>query len=72
MKYIIMDQIINGDLFTEEYDDKNKAIKEADRLWDQLSDYDKNRRDFFHVLESVNPDIDAINHFDGNPIYILK
>ena len=26
----------------------------------------------FYVLESVNPDEDADDHFDGNPIFTLK
>lgn len=68
MKYIIMDEA-NGDLFNKEFETAEEAIKEANAEWEHLSAYDKKNRSAFYVLESVNPDEEAENHFDGN---ILK
>ena len=72
MLYIVCDQVKNGDLFTEEFDDLEKAVKAANRDWEHMSDYDKNRREAFYVLESANPDESAENHFDGDPVIVLK
>lgn len=66
MKYIVMDQIMNGDLFTEEFDTVDEAIETGEAEWEHLSRVDKNRRISFFVLESANPDVDAENHLDGN------
>lgn len=71
MKYILIDTV-NGDMFNEEFDSKDEALKAADSEWNHLSEYDKNRRDEFYVLESVNPDEDAENHFDGDVIKTYK
>ena len=35
MKYIVMDQIKNGDLFTSEFETLEEAIKAADRDWNR-------------------------------------
>lgn len=64
MKYILID-IVNGDMFNKEFDSEDEALKAAGSEWNHLSEYDKNRRDAFYVLESANPDEDAENHFDG-------
>ena len=66
MKYIVMDQIMNGDLFTEEFDTVDEAIEAGEAEWEHLSKVDKNRRISFFVLESANPDVDAENHLDGD------
>lgn len=68
MKYVILDQIKDGDLFTLECDDKDEALKAAERGWNNLSDHDKGRREFYMVLESVDPDTDAENHLDGDVV----
>lgn len=67
MKYIIVDNK-DGDLFTTEFNTAEEAIKEADKQFNYLTEHDKKHRQAFYVLESVNPDEDADNHFDGNPI----
>ncbi len=67
MKYIICDARDNGNYFTEEYDNKEEAIKEADKEWDRYkTDEEKRHTVEFYVLESANPDENAENHFDGN------
>ena len=68
MKYILMDQIKNGDLFTKEFNNLDEAIKAGETDFNHLSEYDKNRREYFFVLETVNPDENAMNHYDGNPV----
>lgn len=67
MKYIVIDQT-KTDWFTTEFDNKEDAIKEADYQFSKLTKNDLKRREDFYVLESVNPDEDADNHFDGDVI----
>ena len=71
MKYVIIDDC-GTDLYTEEFNDKEKAVNQAICKWNRLSDHDKNRRMAFFVLESVNPDEEAEDHLDGTPILTLK
>lgn len=66
MKYIVMDQIMNGDLFTEEFDTVDEALEYGEAEWEHLSKVDKNRRTSYILLESANPDEDAENHLDGD------
>ena len=66
MKYIVMDQIMNGDLFTEEFDTVDEALEYGEAEWEHLSEVDKDRRESFILLESANPDEDAENHLDGD------
>ena len=70
MRYIVIDRQRNGegDWFTEEFEDREKAISKAEYGWNHLADREKKGREIL-VLESVNPDEDADNHFDGTPIW---
>lgn len=65
MKYIIMD-FKDGDFFTDEFDTKEEALQEAKEQWEQLTEHDQQRRTAFYVLESINPDEDALDHYDGD------
>ena len=65
MKYIVMD-FKNGDFFTDEFDNKEEALQEAEEQWNQLTECDQKRRTAFYVLESVNPDEEAPDHYDGD------
>lgn len=67
MKYIIMDYA-DGDCFTDEFNSKQEALREAREQWEQLTEHDQQRRTEFYVLESVNPDEDAPDHYDGEII----
>lgn len=67
MKYIIIDEK-NGDIYDTECATREEALKEAEKQWNQLSEFDKKKRTRFEVLESVNPDEEAENHFDGDII----
>lgn len=71
MKYIIMDEN-KGDLFTKEYNTAEEAVKQAEIDWNHLTDREKEKRTAFFVLESVNPDDEAMDHYDGNPIKVYK
>lgn len=66
MKYILIDWVKDGDMFTEEFETVEEAVETASYEWEQLSTHDKNRRSEFYVLESVNPDEDAEDHLDGD------
>lgn len=63
MKYIIVDTETYG----KEFDTREEAINEAFREWDYLTASEKKQRSIW-VLESVNPDEEAENHFDGDPV----
>lgn len=70
MRYIVIDRRKDGtgDWFTNEHDDKQEAMKQAVSDWNHLTYREKKVREIF-VLESVNPDEEAPDHFDGNPIW---
>lgn len=70
MKYIMMQEKKKGasDIFTTEFDDRQEAIKSAKNQWDYLT-YREKKQNRVYVLESINPDEEAENHFDGNIIY---
>lgn len=67
MKYIVIDWT-ETDCFDEEFSTAQEAIERAEIIWGKMSDYDKKRRTAFYVLESVNPDPDAENHYDGEVV----
>ena len=72
MKYIIIDERKDLQLFTEEFECKDEAVKTAKSDWDRRTAYDKKHTDRYYVLESVNSDEDADNHFDGNIVVAFK
>ena len=69
MRFILIDQILNGDMFNKEFETKEEAIKKASSEWESLSDSDKKRRESFYVIESINPDEEAEDHFDGDIVW---
>lgn len=64
MKYIIMDYT-DGDCFTDEFENKEEALQEADEQWEHLTRCEKKHRSEFYVLESINPDEGTPDHYDG-------
>ena len=72
MRFIVIDERKSGDFFTEEFNDKDEAINSAKYDWNHRTEYDKKCTEAFYVLESVNPDEDAGNHFDGDIIRTFK
>lgn len=67
MKYIVMD-CTDTDMFNESFETAEEAVEQAELDWSRMSDYDKNRRTEYYVLESANPDEEAEDHFDGDII----
>lgn len=73
MKYVIIDERDNGGIFTEEYDSKEEAIREADKEWNRYTtEEEKRHTTAFYVLESVDPDEDSVRHLDGNDVKVYK
>ena len=70
MKYVVVDEPKNGigEYWTNEFESKEEAIKRAEIDWSYLTSYEKAKRSIY-VLESANPDEDAEDHFDGNPVW---
>lgn len=70
MKYIVIDQRKDGtgDIFTTECSNAPEAIQEARKEWEHLTGDERKAR-VIYVLESVNPDENAPDHFDGNEVF---
>lgn len=67
-RFEVMD-VIDGDIFNKGFNSKEEALEYAENEWEHhLTSSDKKRRQEFYVLECVNPDRDAVNHFDGNEV----
>ena len=71
MKYILIDDC-DSDIFTKEFENVQDAIEEGNRDFDYLTEYDKKRRNAFYLLESVNEDTEADDHFDGDVLKSWK
>ncbi len=72
MRYVLVDQVRNSYLFSKEFDTKEEAVRKASIEWAKMTEHDKRRRESFYVLESINPDEEAENHFDGTPVWEAK
>lgn len=57
-----------GDWHVEEFTEKEKAIDLAKYVWDRMT-YKEKKTDIVYVLESVNPDPEAEDHFDGDFVW---
>lgn len=70
MKYIVIDERKDGtgDIFTEEFEILDEAIQSAKDQLAHMTDREKEQRRVY-VLESVNPDEEAPDHLDGNPVW---
>ena len=75
MRYILFDKRDDGQIFTEEFENKEEAVRRADITWERyITDNEKRHIVEFYVLESVNPDEDAEDHWDGNyvKLYLIR
>ena len=70
MKYVVIDDN-RGDIFTAEYQTAEQAIEEAKNQYNHKTAGEK-KQSKIYVLESVNPDEEAVDHLDGNVIYTAK
>lgn len=71
MKYLVIDERKN-DEFVEEFDKKEEAIAFADDEWERMVKADKDKTVAYYVLESVNEDEEAEDHFDGDIVKEYK
>ena len=71
MRYLVIDELKN-EMYVEEFETEIEAIKKADAEFDSLTPGDKKRRVAFYVLESVDPDPESVDHFDGDFVKIYK
>lgn len=67
MKYLF---IYDNDV--EEFETKEEAIERADAVWSRASEGDKKSCTECYILESVNPDEDADDHWDGDYVKVYK
>lgn len=68
--YILIDDC--GDIYTEEYTNREEALKDAESQWNRLTENDKKRREAFYLIKSANPDEEAEDHLDGDVIKTWK
>ena len=71
MRYLVIDELKN-EMYIEEFETETEAIKKADAEFNSLTPGDKKRRVAFYVLESVDPDPESVDHFDGDFVKIYK
>lgn len=73
MRYILISESdLNYDVDAKEFETEREAVTFAEGMWASMSSHDKKHSTAFYVLESVNPDVDAEDHFDGNPVWEAK
>ena len=70
-EYVVID-ITPTLAFCTECDSEHQALTEAQKQWDALTNFDRNRRTEFVVIRSDNPDETAPDHLDGAIIKIWK
>ena len=66
MRYVLMDVRKNDEIWSEEFDDLDAAIAKGQKDFDSLTRSEKNNVKLFCVIESVNSDETADNHYDGD------
>ena len=71
MRYLVIDELKN-EMYVEEFETEIEAIKKADAEFDSLTPGDKKKKIAFYVLESVDPDPESVDHFDGDFVKIYK
>lgn len=73
MKYIVINKMSNiMDIEAKEFATAEDAIAYADNDYNLMSDNDKKHLEYYYILESVNPDEEAENHFDGDTVKTYK
>ena len=71
MKYLVIENK-KCDEFVHEFDSREEAIKYAKDDFEHMHKLDQKSCRQYYVLESINPDEDSENHYDGNIILSLK
>lgn len=70
-KYVLIDER-DVDVFEKEFDTAEAALREGCFDWDRMTKNERKACKSFYVLESVNPDEEAENHFDGDIVFAWK
>lgn len=70
-KYIFIEGQ-KGSEWPQEFNTKEEAIKVADYSWNHREEADRQATEYAYILESVNPDEETPDHFDGDIIKIYK
>lgn len=70
MKYLVVDNQMQYGATEEikEFEILEDAMEYAEHSWNCMSDNDKKYTTAYYVLESVNPDEESDNHYDGDII----
>lgn len=71
MKYVYVIES-RGDIFTREFENAESAVKFGEADWNHMTEREKKMCEYAHVLESVNPDEEAPDHFDGDFVKVWK
>lgn len=71
MRYVLIDEK-RGNMYAQEFENKAVGIDAGDKLWHIMEKADQDNSDAFYLLESVNPDEDAADHFDGDIVKAWK
>ena len=74
MKYLVVDNQMEYGATEEikEFEILEDAMEYAEHSWNCMSDSDKKHTTAYYVLESVNPDVESDDHYDGNIIQRWK
>ena len=73
MKYLVMrKQKRSMDEEINEFNTLEEAIKFSDSEFNYLCESDRKNCEYFFILESVNPDENAEDHYDGNFAKVYK
>ena len=70
MKYIVVVELKHGVIDTNllETDDLKEAFEKLYDTWHYLTTNERKNLESLMILESWNPDEDAPDHYDGNPV----
>ena len=70
MKYLVIDNQMEYGATEEikEFEILEDAMEYAEHSWNCMSDSDKKHTTAYYVLESVIPDEESDNHYDGDII----
>lgn len=73
MKYLVIrKQKRSMDEEVNEFESLEEAINFSDSEFNYYCENDRKNCEYFFILESVNPDEDSENHYDGNYVKIYK
>ena len=69
---VIRKQKRSMDEYVDEFETLEEAVEFADDEYNYYCDNDRKNCEYFYILESVNPDKESENHYDGNYAKIYK